>query len=78
MKRDEDGYLSACFISKNENRVEVQFGFELVNGAKNDHSKRTGKRGGFQTVFEVDVFDRNPLRVLVHRRLLRSQTSSVH
>ena len=54
MKRDEDGYLSAFFVSKNEYRVEVQFGFELVNCANGDHSKRTGKRGGFRTVFEVD------------------------
>ena len=42
MKRDEDGYLSACFLSKNETPVEVQFGFELVN-SKSEHSKRTGK-----------------------------------
>ena len=47
MKRDEDGYLSACFISKNESQVEVQIGFELVHRTSTKHSKRTGKRGGF-------------------------------
>ena len=47
IKRDEDRYLCACFSSKNEIRVEVQFGFELVNHYKNAHSKRTGKGNGF-------------------------------
>ena len=42
MKRDVDGYLHACFLSKNETPVEVQFGFELVN-SKSKYSKRTGK-----------------------------------
>ena len=42
MKRDEDGYLSACLISKNENRVGVQFGFVLMNHVDVEDSKRTG------------------------------------
>ena len=54
MKRDEDGYLSAVLISKSENRVGVQFGFELVNYIGDDLSKRTGKGDGFLTVFEVE------------------------
>ena len=53
MKRDEDGYLSACFLSKNETPVEVQFGFELVN-SKSEHSKRTGKGDRICTFFEVE------------------------
>ena len=44
MKRDEGGYLTACLLSKNETRVEVQFGFQLVNRPNDDHSKRTGER----------------------------------
>ena len=47
MKRDEDGYLSAFFISKNENPVEVQFAFELVQLTNRKHSIRTGKGDGF-------------------------------
>ena len=47
MKRDEDGYLSACLISKNENRVGVQFGFMLVKSVDVENSKRTGKGSGF-------------------------------
>ena len=47
MKCDEDGYLSAFFISKNENRVEVQFAFELVKLTNRMHSKRTGEGNGF-------------------------------
>ena len=46
MKRDADGYLSACFISKNENRVEVQFGFELVHLTSTKYSKHTGEKNG--------------------------------
>ena len=47
MKHDEDGYLSACLSSKYETRVEVQFGFEMVNRSNDKHSKRTGKGDGF-------------------------------
>ena len=47
MKHDEGGYLSACLLSKNETRVEVQFGFQLVNHVNDVHSKRTGKKIGF-------------------------------
>ena len=42
MKRDEDGYLYACLVSKNETRVEVQFGFKLVN-SNSERGERTGK-----------------------------------
>ena len=42
MKHAEDGYLSAYFSSKNETRVEAQFGFQLVNYANDDRSERTG------------------------------------
>ena len=42
MKRDEDGYLSACLISKNETRVGVQFGLVLVNHVAVEECKRTG------------------------------------
>ena len=47
VKRDEKGQLSACFLSKNETQVEVQFGFELVNYSDDVHSKRTGKEDRF-------------------------------
>ena len=54
MKHDKGGYLSACFLSKNETRVEVQFGFQLVNHVNDVHSKRNGKKIGFWTIFEAE------------------------
>ena len=46
VERDEDGYVSACFLSKNETPVEVQLGFELVN-SNSEEGKRTGIEDGF-------------------------------
>ena len=54
MKRAEDGYLTACLSSKNEARVKVQFGFELVHPYNDDRSERTGKGNGFRRVFEAE------------------------
>ena len=47
IQRNEDGYLSARLLSKNETRVVVQFGFKSVNYTNDDHSKCTGKEEGF-------------------------------
>ena len=43
MKRDKDGYLYACLLSKNETQVEVQFGFKLVNHDEDEYAKRFGR-----------------------------------
>ena len=54
VKRDKDGYLTACLSSKNETRVEVQFGFKLTNCDGDVHSESTGKGERFWTVFEAE------------------------
>ena len=43
IKRDKDGYLSACLLSKNETQVDVQFGFKLMNHADPVYVKHRGR-----------------------------------
>ena len=47
-RRDERGSLLACLESKNETRVDVQFGFTLVNHGADENSHCTGSEMRFQ------------------------------
>ena len=48
LRRNERGSLLACLVSKNETRVDVQFGFTLVNHDADENSHRTGKETRFR------------------------------
>ena len=61
IKRNDDTYFSACLLSKNETRVEVQLGFELVN-LNREYSKRTGKADGFCVDCKVKLAPTGTLR----------------
>ena len=55
MKRDKNGSLCACLLSKNETQVEVQLGFWLVENYNDaGQSKGTGKEDRFCICFEVE------------------------